>query len=247
MTPENGMVALITGGSRGLGAGIVQAFLDAGYRVATCARSETDTVWEWMRDTETVDRFQFTAADVSAPEAADRFVKEAAARWGRIDVLVNNAGVARDGVIALFGDEPIDEVVNLNLKGTIYVTRAATRAMLTRRSGAIVNISSVVGISGYRGLSVYGATKAALDGFTRSLARELGSRGIRVNGVAPGYLRTEMTHGLDEEQLAQITRRTPLGRLGDPEDVARATLFLVDPANSYITGQVLVVDGGLTC
>jgi 3-oxoacyl-[acyl-carrier protein] reductase len=138
-------------------------------------------------------------------------------------------------------------VVDLNLKGTFYVTRAASRAMLARRSGAIVNISSIVGLSGYRGLSVYAATKAALDGFTRSLARELGSRGITVNSVAPGYLRTEMSHGLDEAQLGQIVRRTPLGRLGEPEDVARMVLFLSAPENSYITGQVFVVDGGLTC
>ena len=128
----------------------------------------------------------------------------------------------------------------------MYVTRAASRVMLRQHSGAIVNISSVVGLSGYRGLSVYGATKAALDGLTRGLARELGSRGITVNSVAPGYLRTEMSHGLDEDQLCQITRRTPLGRLGEPEDVARAVLFLTDPANTYLTGQVIVVDGGLT-
>ncbi|HEX3333608.1 MAG TPA: SDR family oxidoreductase, partial [Acidimicrobiales bacterium] len=132
-------------------------------------------------------------------------------------------------------------------KGTVYVTRAASRVMLRQRSGSIVNISSIVGLSGYRGLSVYGATKAALDGFTRALARELGSRGITVNSVAPGYLRTEMSHGLDLGQLDQIERRTPLGRLGEPSDVARAVLFLSDPENRFVTGQVVVVDGGLTC
>ncbi|MCW3039967.1 MAG: 3-oxoacyl-ACP reductase, partial [Solirubrobacterales bacterium] len=177
----------------------------------------------------------------------ERFVKQAAARRGGIDVLINNAGVAREGVIGLFSDEDLDQVVDLNIKGTVYVTRAATRVMLVKRAGSIVNISSIVGLSGYRGLSVYAATKAALDGFTRSLARELGSRNITVNSVAPGYLRTEMSHGLDEAQMIQITRRTPLGRLGDPSDVARAILFLTDPANRFITGQVLVVDGGLTC
>jgi 3-oxoacyl-[acyl-carrier protein] reductase len=238
--------ALITGGSRGLGAGLVEAFLDAGYCVSTCARSETDAVREWSERPETRDRFQFMPADLSDRAAAEGWVKEAVARWGRVDVLVNNAGIAREGIIGLFGDEEIDQVVDLNLKGTVYVTRAASRAMLARRSGAIVNVSSVVGISGYRGLSVYGATKAALDAFTRSLARELGSRGITVNSVAPGYLTTEMSQGLDAQQLGQITRRTPVGRLGDPEDVARAVLFLSDPANTYITGQVLVVDGGLT-
>ncbi len=239
-------VALITGGSRGLGAGLVQAFLDAGYGVETCARSGTDTVKAWEDNPEFKELFHFTVCDVSDAGQADRFVKDAVTRWGRLDVLVNNAGVAREGVIALFGDDDLDQVVDLNLKGTVYVTRAVSRAMLARRSGSIVNISSVVGLSGYRGLAVYGATKAALDGFTRALARELGSRGITVNSVAPGYLRTEMSHGLDEEQLNQISRRTPFGRLGESEDVARAVLFLTDPANTYITGQVLVVDGGLT-
>jgi 3-oxoacyl-[acyl-carrier protein] reductase len=239
-------VALVTGGSKGLGAGLVEAFLQAGYCVETCARSATDTVRAWEDDPLCKERFSFTTADVADAAQAERFVKDAAARWGRIDVLVNNAGVAREGVIGLFGDDDLDLVVDLNLKGTVYVTRAASRVMLARRSGTIVNISSVVGLSGYRGLSVYGATKAALDGFTRALARELGSRGITVNSVAPGYLRTEMSHGLVAEQLAQISRRTPLGRLGEPEDVARAVLFLADPANTYITGQVLVVDGGLT-
>jgi 3-oxoacyl-[acyl-carrier protein] reductase len=239
-------VALITGGSRGLGAGLVQAFLDVGYCIETCSRSTTDAVRAWEDDPEFKERFHFTVCDVSDAGQADRFVKDAAERWGRIDVLVNNAGVAREGVLGLFSDDNLDQVVDLNLKGTIYVTRAASRVMLAKRSGAIVNISSVVGLSGYRGLAVYGATKAALDGFTRALARELGSRGITVNSVAPGYLRTEMSHGLDGEQLNQISRRTPLGRLGEPEDVARAVLFLVDPQNTDITGHVLVVDGGLT-
>jgi 3-oxoacyl-[acyl-carrier protein] reductase len=164
----------------------VDAFLDAGYCVGTCSRSKTDAVRAWEEDPRTGDRFHFMAADVSDRGDADRFVKDAAARWGRIDVLVNNAGVAREGVIGLFGDDALDQVVDLNLKGTVYITRAASRVMLAKRSGSIVNISSVVGLSGYRGLSVYAATKAALDGFTRSLARELGSRGITVNSVAPG-------------------------------------------------------------
>jgi 3-oxoacyl-[acyl-carrier protein] reductase len=240
-------VALITGGSKGLGAGLVDAYLDAGYCVETCSRSKTDRVVAWESDPNNQGRFTFTSADVSVSEEADGFVKQAADRRGRIDVLVNNAGVAREGVIGLFGDASIDQVVDLNLKGTIYVTRAASRVMLAKRSGSIVNVSSIIGLSGYRGLSVYGATKAALDGFTRAVARELGSRGITVNSVAPGYLRTEMSHGLDSHQLDQITRRTPMGRLGEPHDVARAVLFLTDPANQYITGQVLVVDGGLTC
>jgi 3-oxoacyl-[acyl-carrier protein] reductase len=247
MAEAQSQVALVTGGSKGLGVGIVEAYLAAGYCVETCSRSSTDQVRAWENDPEYKERFHFATADVSKKEDAERFVKDAAKRWGRIDVLVNNAGVARDGVIALFGDDDIDTVIDLNMKGTIYVTRAASRVMLRQHSGSSVNISSIVGLSGYRGLTVYGATKAALDGFTRALARELGSRNITVNSVAPGYLRTEMSHGLDEEQLNQIARRTPMGRLGDPSDVARAVLFLTDPANNYLTGQVIVVDGGLTC
>jgi 3-oxoacyl-[acyl-carrier protein] reductase len=238
---------VVTGGSRGLGAGIVRAYLDHGDAVATCARTATPETDAWTNDPALADRFLFGSADLSKAADAETFVKAVVAKWGRIDVLINNAGVARDGVLGLYSDEDVDVVIDLNLKGTIYVTRLVSRRMLAHGSGSIVNISSIVGRSGYRGLAVYSATKAALDGFTRAMARELGSRGITVNGIAPGYLRTEMSHGLDEEQLAQIVRRTPAGRLGEPADIARAALFLTDPANSYLTGQLLVVDGGLTC
>lgn len=237
---------IVTGGSRGLGEGIVDAYLQAGDRVATCARSSTAAVEAWQNDPAVADRFLFVPADLSKAADAETFVKAVVEKWGGVDVLINNAGVARDGILGLVPDEDIDAVIDLNLKGTIYITRLVSRRMLAKRSGSIVNISSIVGRSGYRGLAVYSATKAALDGFTRALARELGSRGITVNGVAPGYLRTEMSHGLDEDQLNQIIRRTPAGRLGEPDDVARAVLFLTDPRNDYMTGQVLVVDGGLT-
>jgi 3-oxoacyl-[acyl-carrier protein] reductase len=238
-------VVIVTGGSRGLGAGIVQAYLDAGDNVATCARTSTPEVEAWAASMG--DRFLFKTADLSVSEDCTAFVKAVSARWGRIDVLINNAGVARDGILAMFSDDEADTVIDLNLKGTITISRLVIRKMLARHEGgSIVNISSIVGLSGYRGLAVYSATKAALDGFTRALSRELGGRGITVNSVAPGYLRTEMSHGLDEEQLQQIVRRTPAGRLGEPADVARACMFLTDPANTYLTGQVIVVDGGLT-
>jgi 3-oxoacyl-[acyl-carrier protein] reductase len=236
---------VITGGSRGLGAGLVASFLESGDRVAACARSITPQVEEWQASHG--DRFLFQEVDLADRDAGAAFIAAVVERWDGIDVLVNNAGVARDGVLALFSDEDSDAVVDLNLNATIHLTRVVVRRMLARRNrGWIVNISSIVGLSGYRGLSVYSATKAALDGFTRALARELGSTGIVVNSIAPGYLRTEMTHGLNESNLQQIVRRTPAGRLGEPEDVARAVQFLVDPANDYVTGQVLVVDGGLT-
>jgi 3-oxoacyl-[acyl-carrier protein] reductase len=240
-------VVIVTGGSKGLGAGIVKSFLETGDRVATCSRSKTEEVNGWESDPALTDRFLFMAADLSNRHDSDAFVKAVFERWGRIDVLVNNAGVAIDGVLGLFSDEDTDTVIDLNLKGTIHTTRLVSRHMLTQHSGRIINISSIIGLSGYRGLTVYGATKAALDGFTRALARELGSRGITVNSIAPGYLRTEMSHGLDEGQLEQIVRRTPAGRLGEPEDVARAVQFLVAPESDYITGHVLVLDGGLTC
>jgi 3-oxoacyl-[acyl-carrier protein] reductase len=239
-------VVIITGGSRGLGAGLVQSYLDSGDLVATCSRSITPEVEAWQQDPAVSDRFLFVPADLSRSDDAEVFVKAVVAQWDRIDVLINNAGVARDGILGLTSDDDIDTVVDLNLKGTLYMSRLVSRRMLTRGSGAIVNIGSIVGRSGYRGLAVYSATKAAQEGLTRALARELGSRGITVNAIAPGYLRTEMSHGLDEAQLQQIVRRTPSGRLGEPADIARACQFLTDPRNDYLTGQVLVVDGGLT-
>ena len=238
---------LVTGGSRGLGAGIVQSYLESGDSVATCARTSTPEIEAWGSDPELKNRFYFQPVNLAHRSATESFVKSVLAEWDAIDVLVNNAGVAMDGILGLQSDEDIDRVIDLNLKGTIHITRLVSRHMLARRSGRIINISSVVGLSGYRGLAVYSATKAALDGFTRALARELGSRGITVNSIAPGYLRTEMSHGLDEEQLEQIVRRTPAGRLGEPEDVARAVQFLAAPESDYITGHVLVLDGGLTC
>ncbi len=245
-SPTQQRVVLVTGGSRGLGEGIVQSYLDSGDLVATCARTSTDRVESWSSAPETADRFLFVPADLASVEDAERLVGAVVEKWGRVDVLINNAGVARDGVLPLFSDDDIDTVVDLNIKGMLYVTRLVSRRMLTRRQGSIVNISSIVGRSGYRGLAAYSASKAALDGLTRALSRELGSRGITVNGIAPGYLKTDMSHGLDEAQLGQIVRRTPAGRLGEPADIARACQFLTDPANSYLTGQIIVIDGGLT-
>jgi 3-oxoacyl-[acyl-carrier protein] reductase len=245
VSPHEGpRVVIVTGGSRGLGAGIVEAYLAAGDRVATCARSRTPEIDRWEK--EYPDHVLFQEVDLSNREQTSAFVGAVIERWQSVEVLVNNAGVARDGVLALSNDDDVDLVVDLNLKGTLHITKLVCRRMLSRQRGHIVNISSIVGLSGYRGLAVYSATKAALDGLTRSLARELGSRGIVVNSVAPGYLRTEMSHGLDEAQLNQIIRRTPAGRLGEPADIARLVMFLTDPVNDYICGQVIVADGGLT-
>jgi 3-oxoacyl-[acyl-carrier protein] reductase len=239
-------VVMITGGSRGLGLGLVASFLASGDRVATCARSATPEVTATLADEELADRYLFAEVDLADRGQVEAFARQTLDRWGTVDVLVNNAGVARDGILAMSSPADVDTVVDTNLKGTLHLTHVVVRTMLARRCGHIVNISSIVGLSGYRGLSVYSATKAALDGITRSLAREVGSAGIMVNSVAPGYLRTEMSHGLDAAQLDQIVRRTPAGRLGEPADVARAVQFLAAPENDYLTGHVLVLDGGLT-
>ena len=242
-----GRVVVVSGGSRGLGAVLTQSFLDAGDLVATCSRTETDNTRRWSSESATRDRFLFETCDLADRSEARAFVASVIERFGRIDVLVNNAGVARDGILAVFDDDDIDAVVDLNVKGTIFLSKLVIRRMLPRGEGRVVNISSIVGLTGHRGLTAYGATKAAIDGFTRALAREVGSRQITVNSVAPGYLRTEMTHGLDDDDRDRIARRTPLGRLGEPADVVGAVHFLASDAARFITGQVLVVDGGLTC
>ena len=166
---------------------------------------------------------------------------------GPIDVLINNAGIAYDGVLAGMPPEQIERLVGVNLTGALLLSRLVVRRMLLRNAGNILNISSIIGIRGILGLAAYSATKGGLDAMTRALARELGSRNIRVNAIAPGYLETEMTHGLSEFQRDQVVRRTPLGRLGVPADVVGVVLFLLSPASAYMTGQTLVVDGGVTC
>lgn len=239
-----GRSILVTGGSRGLGAGIVESFLASGDTVSTCSRSGSAVVDRWA--SEAAGRFLFRPVDLAQRDDVRAFVRDVVATHGRIDVLVNNAGVANDGILATMADDDVDQVIDLNLRGTLTVTKAVVRRMLRQGSGRIINVSSVVGSSGYRGLAAYSATKAALDGMTRALARELGSRGITVNSVAPGYVATEMSHGLTADDLAQIVRRTPLGRLADPSDVAAAVQFLASEAAAFITGQVLTVDGGLS-
>ena len=180
-------------------------------------------------------------ADVSDPEQAKRLVEEA----GDLDILVNNAGLTRDGVLARMSDEDWQAVLETNLSSVFYTCRAVTRGMMKRRAGAIVNISSIVGVHGNWGQTNYAASKAGIIGFTKSLAQELGSRGIRANLIAPGYIKTALTDVIPEEAKQQMLSLTPLGRLGDPEDVAGAVRFLCSDAAAFITGEVLVVGGGL--
>jgi 3-oxoacyl-[acyl-carrier protein] reductase len=180
-------------------------------------------------------------ADVSSPEDARRLVDEA----GDVDVLVNNAGLTRDGLLARMSDDDWRTVLETNLSSVFYTCRAVTRPMMKRRSGAIVNVSSIVGVHGNWGQTNYAASKAGIIGFTKSIARELGSRGIRANVVAPGYVKTRLTEVLPDEATAAMVANTPLGRVAEPEEVAGAVRFLASEAASFITGEVLLVDGGL--
>ncbi len=193
------------------------------------------------------DRLTYLSGDMADSPSLARVVAAVEKEAGPIDTLINNAGIAYDGVLAGMPPEQIERLVQVNLTGSLLLTRLVVRRMLLRNSGNIVNISSIIGIRGYSGLAAYSATKGGLDAMTRALARELGSRNIRVNAIAPGYLETEMTHGLSDFQRDQVVRRTPLGRLGVPADVVGVVQFLLSPASAYMTGQTLVVDGGVTC
>ena len=234
---------VISGGSRGLGQAIVEGLLASGYSVSTFSREPTPFTESLAKNP----GFLFRAADIADPRSIDAFLRAAESAHGPPFALINCAGVAVDGVLATMPDRQIESAVEINLVGTLRLTRRVLRWMLPQDSGGvIINISSIVGLRGYSGLAAYAATKGGMDAMTRALARELGDRMIRVNSIAPGYLSTEMTHGLAPSQLEQIVRRTPLGRLGAPGDVVGPVLFLLSDAARFITGHVLVVDGGIT-
>jgi 3-oxoacyl-[acyl-carrier protein] reductase len=241
----NDGLVLVSGGSRGLGLAIVGSLLDRGHRVATFSRRPGEAL-ERLKEKHG-ERLAVLEGDMSDSGSLGRVVTGVERDCGPIEALVNNAGLAIDGVLATMRPDQIEQLISVNLTGTLLLTRLAVRQMIVRSRGSIINISSVIGLRGYAGLAAYSATKAGLDGMTRGLARELGPRNIRVNSIAPGYLETEMTHGLDDAQRDQIVRRTPLGRLGTPDDVVGAVYFLLSPDSGFITGQVLVIDGGITC
>jgi 3-oxoacyl-[acyl-carrier protein] reductase len=232
-----GKVALVTGGSRGIGRAIALELGRAGAQVVVgyrTGRDEAEAVAAEIGG-------RAVEADVSDAASAKALVEEA----GDLDVLVNNAGLTRDGVLARMSDDDWRAVIETNLSSVFYTCRAASRPMMKRRAGSIVNISSIVGVHGNWGQTNYAASKAGIIGFTKSLARELGSRNVRANVVAPGYVRTQLTDVLPEEATSVMLQNTPLGRLGDPEDVAGAVRFLCSDEAAFVTGVVLLVDGGL--
>jgi 3-oxoacyl-[acyl-carrier protein] reductase len=232
-----GKRALVTGASKGIGRAIAQELARAGATVVVGYRSGKDEAEQLAAEIGGV----AVQADVSSPDDAKRLVEEA----GDIDVLVNNAGLTRDGLLARMSDDDWRTVIDTNLSSVFYTCRAVTRPMMKKRSGSIVNISSVVGVHGNWGQTNYAASKAGIIGFTKSIARELGSRNIRANVVAPGYVKTQLTDVLPEEATAAMIQNTPLSRVAEPHEIAGAVRFLASDDASFITGEVLLVDGGL--
>ena len=238
-------VALVTGASRGLGKAIAIALAAEGAAIAAVARSEEalQETLEAIRATGGV--AEPYALDVANEAAVEAAVEKIAARFQHIDILVNNAGVTRDGLLMRMSGEAGDAVIDTNLKGAFHLTKPVGRLMVKQRAGRIINISSVIGLMGNAGQANYAASKAGLIGFSKSIAREFASRSITCNVVCPGFIETDMTRGLSEDLRKKLLDRIPLQRLGQPDDVAGAVVFLCSPAASYITGQILTVDGGM--
>ena len=245
--PElDGRIALVTGGSRGIGAAISRELGAAGAHVAVnFARDAESAGVVCAAVREAGGEATAVQGDVSTAEGAAALVETVESDVGPIGILVNNAGITRDDLIMRLSDEDWRDVIDVNLGGAFFTCRALSRPMLKRRAGAIVNITSIVGVHGNAGQSNYAASKAGLSGLTKALAKELGGRGIRVNAIAPGYIATELTDALPDQAREAILSGTPLGRLGEPDDVARAVRFLCSDAAAFVTGEVLAVDGGL--
>lgn len=242
-----GRVALVTGGSRGIGKAIVWALAKEGAKVAFVYRSRQEEAKQLVSELELDQREAWAIqANVAKKEDADRTIEEVLGKWGKIDILVNNAGVIRDGLLAVMKPENWQEVIDTNLTSVYNFCHSAMRAMMSARYGRIINMSSVAAHTANPGQSNYAASKGGIEGFTRCLATEIAKRGITVNAVAPGFIETEMTESVVSAAGEQIKKRIPVKRLGKPEDIANAVLFLASDESSYITGHVLTVDGGLT-
>jgi len=236
-----GKVALVTGSTRGIGRAIAEMLVACGARVAVVGRDLAVA----ERVAEEIGEARGFACDVSDPASITMLVQSVEDAFGSLDILVNNAGITRDNLMARMKDEDWDAVLATNLRSAFVATRAAQRGMMKRRWGRIINITSVVGLVGNKGQANYAASKAGLIGFTKAAAKELSSRNILVNAVAPGYIQTDMTAKLGDEARAALSAQIPLARLGEPKDIAGAVAFLASDLAAYVTGQVLVVDGGM--
>ena len=238
-------IAVVTGAGRGIGRAIALKFAAEGADVVVVSRTQENSEKVANEIGALGKKAWAFAMDVSDSAAVSAAAEKILADCGNVDILVNNAGVTRDGLLMRMSDEDWDTVLNTNLKGAFFFTKAFSRAFAKQRSGRIINISSVIGLIGNAGQSNYAASKAGLIGFTQSVARELASRGVTVNAIAPGFIETDMTSELSEELKAAILRQIPMGKFGVAEDIANAALFLASSAARYVTGQVLTVDGGM--
>jgi 3-oxoacyl-[acyl-carrier protein] reductase len=246
MSLLKGKTALITGASKGIGKGIAEVFVNNGCNVAFTYLSSVEQAEAVENELSTADvKVKGYRSDASQFEAASQLVEDVLKDFGTIDILINNAGITKDTLLMRMSEEDFDQVMTINLKSIFNLTKAVQRTMLKARSGSIINMSSVVGIKGNAGQSNYAASKAGIIGFTKSIALELGSRNIRCNAIAPGFIETEMTAKLDEKTVQGWRDAIPLKRGGSPEDVANACLFLASDLSTYISGQVLQVDGGM--
>lgn len=239
-------VALVTGASRGIGRAIAVAMAKAGAKVVVNYAGNTAAAQDVINEIESFGGKAIAVqADVAQTEAVESLLKQTLDAYGRVDILVNNAGITRDNLLLRMKEDDWDAVMNTNLKGIFHCTKQVSRVMIKQKCGKIINMTSVVGITGNTGQSNYAAAKAGVIGFTKSMAKELASRGITVNAVAPGFIATDMTAGLPDQVKSEMANNIPLARMGKPEDVAAAVIFLASEAADYITGQTLNVDGGM--
>jgi 3-oxoacyl-[acyl-carrier protein] reductase len=238
--------AIVTGGTRGIGLAIAKRLADDGWNLVVTYRSDEEAAKACEQElAATGSSVKVVAGDVSNADDAGRIIEEGLAHLGKVDALVNNAGITRDTLMMRMSEDDWDAVIDTNLKGAFLLSKAVMRPMLRARAGRIVNLTSVVGLVGNAGQANYAAAKAGLIGLTKTMAKEVGSRGITVNAVAPGFIDTRLTEVLPEELKQQLLKQTPLGRFGTPEDIAGAVAFLLSDDATFITGQTLTVDGGL--
>lgn len=244
MSKSTKKVAVVSGGSKGLGLSICKTLLADGYCVATFSRKSTPELEEQIAASG--GKLYWEPVDICDTAQLSGFLRRVKETLGRVGYLVNSAGMANEGLLTMMKSKDVSKMIQVNLEGAINLSQACVKQMMVGGFGVILNVSSVVGVRGFRGVAAYSATKAALDGLARSMAKELGPEGIRVNAIAPGFMETEMTSELTDKQKARLVRQTPLSRLGTVGDVSSVVKFLLSDESSFITGQTIVVDGGLT-